>query len=148
MSPHDDQARRAREAAYITDLRMPTEPFGIAAGSLRTGHNDGDPQHPAWCSADECTAGDANFPHHLSAWEIVYPGHSGEAAVYVRLFSDAGEPVDERPSVELLLTRPGQSTSIEGFELRGEQAHALAAALHRHADVVGDEQHWTRQVQS
>ncbi len=143
-----DPEQSARDARHITDLRTPREPFGIAAGTIRTGHNVGDMPHPAWCSPDECTAGDPNFPHHLSAWQVTYPGHGGEAAIFVRLFSDAGEPVEERPCVELLLMRPGQCSSIEGYELRGEQARTLAAAIRRHAEVVGDEQHWTRQVES
>ena len=145
MTLHDDAARRERDARYITDLRIPREPFGIAAGTVRTGHNDGE-QHPAWCSADECTAGDRNFPHHLSAWQIMYPGHGGEAAILVRLYADIADAPEEPPTVEIVLMRPGQCTSIEGYELRGHQALLVAAALISHGRAAVDPGHWNAEV--
>ena len=146
MSPRDDEARRARDAQYITDLRTPKEPFGIAAGSVRTGHNDDGIEHPAWCSPEECTVAAPDFAHHLSAWTIVYPSHGGEAAIFVRLFADATDSADEPPSVEICLMRPGQATSLEGYELRGPQAHQLGQSLREHASVADDPGHWDRQV--
>ncbi len=144
----NDAVRRAREARYITDLRLPREPFGIAAGTIRTGHNDGDMPHPAWCSADECTAGDRNFPHHLSAWTIVYPNHGGETAILVRLYADVADPPEEPPTVELVLMRPGQCTSIEGDELRGHQALLVAGLLIAHGRAAVDPGHWDAEVRS
>lgn len=146
MSPHDDTGRRERDARYITDLRTPREPFGIAIGTIRTGHHNDGIAHPAWCSADECTAGDPNFPHHLSAWTIVYPGHAGETAMYVRLFADVADPPDEPPGVELVLMRPGQCTSIEGYELRGHQALLVAGLLIAHGRAAVDPGHWDAEV--
>lgn len=143
-----DAERSAREARYITDLRTPKEPFGIAIGSIRTGHNEGDMPHPAWCSADECTANDPNFPHHLSAWTIVYPGHAGETAMFVRLIADVADAPEEPPTVEIVLMRPGQCTSIEGYELRGDQALLLAQALGAHGQAAVDPGHWNAEVRS
>lgn len=139
--------RREREARYITDLRLPKEPFGIAIGAIRTGHNDGE-EHPAWCASDECTAGDPNFPHHLSAWTIVYPDHRGEAAILVRLYADIADPADEPPTVEVVLMRPGQCSSLEGYELRGSQAALLAETLGAHGQVAVASDHWQRGVPS
>jgi len=144
----DDEARRQRDAELITHLRMPKEPFGMAAGSVRTGHDDDSVQHPVWCSPDECTAGAPDFPHHLSAWTIVYPFHGGEAAVFVRLYGDAFESAAELPTVEIAIMRPGQCTSIEGYELRGKQAALLAAALDAHSRVATDPGHFRREVTS
>ncbi|MEV8510812.1 hypothetical protein [Dactylosporangium sp. NPDC051484] len=148
MSPSDDDGRRQREARFIAGLRMPKEPFGIAAGTVRTGHRDGDGGHPAWCSPDECTAGNPYFPHHLSAWTIIYPSHGGEAAILVRLYTDAYDPADEPPTVEVCLMRPGQATSIEGYELHGSQAAMLAETLASYSRVALDAAHWDRPVTS
>lgn len=148
MQPRDDEGRRAREAKYLTDLRAPREPFGIAAGSVRTGHDDAGITHPVWCSPGECTVASPNFAHHLSAWTVVYPPHSGEAAIFVRLFADAADSADDPPNVEMCLMRPGQATSLEGYELRGAQAGQLAEVLRQHAAVVDDPHHWSREVTS
>ncbi|MGI5245128.1 hypothetical protein [Dactylosporangium sp. CA-139066] len=146
MPPRDDEGRRAREAQYLTDLRTPKEPFGIAAGSIRTGHDDASITHPAWCSPNECTVASPNYAHHLSEWTIVYPSHDGEAAIFVRLFADAMDSAEEPPGVEICLMRPGQASSLEGYELRGAQARHLGQALRGHASVVGDPHHWDRPV--
>lgn len=89
--------------------------------------NPGDQPHPAWCRRDVCTAGYWDG-YHVTDWHTAPATLYGDPRFQVRAYLAACDTDTEPPRLELIVDRPA-GTSVEGYELDGEQARQLAAIL-------------------
>lgn len=133
----------------MVDGRTIRAPFGLGAGAVVTGH-DSNLDHPAWCSATECTAdGDVVVAHHFSSWTTVMPRWSGDVVIRLRLYTTAYEPVEDcRPQIELIFDRSMSHVSLEGYEFEADRAQQLIAALTALTTVADSANHWQQEVPS
>jgi hypothetical protein len=105
-----------------------------------------DLEHPTWCDLARCTAhqeptiDDRRTGRHWSApWRVQAPNPLALAypVVELALWLHTSEPVDDRPAVEVTVSRR-DCTSIEGYELHVGQLRRLADVLVEVAGVGFD----------